>query len=78
MTNDPISKKSNQIYNPNREQNTLPEDHSSEIHYQNERKYGLLNDKIVLPEDFAELDLEIKKLFYGEDYNQSFDCLLST
>ncbi len=60
-----MSKNSNQ--NSNREQNTLAEDHLSRNNKLNERKYGLLNDKIVLPEDFAELDLEIEKLFYGED-----------
>jgi hypothetical protein len=26
-----------------------------------------LDNKIILPEDFAEFDLEIEKLFYGED-----------
>jgi hypothetical protein len=30
-------------------------------------EYGLLDDKIILPEDFAELDLEIEEIFYGED-----------
>jgi hypothetical protein len=67
MTTDPASRSSNQISNPNRKQNTLSEDHSTKTNYQHERKYGFLDDKIVLPEDFAELDLEIEKLFYGED-----------
>jgi hypothetical protein len=26
-----------------------------------------LDNKIILPEDFAEFDLETEKLFYGED-----------
>ena len=65
MSNNLLSKNSNQ--NSNREQNTLAEDHLSKTNKLNERKYGLLNDKIVLPEDFAEFDLEIEKLFNGED-----------
>ena len=60
-----MSKNSNQ--NSKREQNTLAEDQTTKTNKQNEKEYGLLNDKIVLPEDFAELDLEIEKLFYGED-----------
>ena len=48
-------------------QNTLPEDHLTKTNKPNEREYGLLDDKTILPEDFAELDLEIEKLFYGED-----------
>jgi len=60
-----MSKNSNQ--NSNREQNTLAEDQTTKTNKQNEKEYGLLNDKIVLPDDFAELDLEIEKLFYGED-----------
>ena len=65
MSNNPVSKNSNQ--NSKREQNTLAEDQTTKTNKQNEKEYGLLNDKIVLPEDFAELDLEIEKLFYGED-----------
>ena len=65
MSNNLLSKNSNQ--NSNREQNKLAEDHISKTNKLNERKYGLLNDKIVLPEDFAEFDLEIEKLFNGED-----------
>ena len=65
MTTNPVSKKSNQ--NSNREQNALAEDHPTKTNKPNEREYGLLDDQIVLPEDFAELDLEIEKLFYGED-----------
>ena len=65
MTTNPVSKKSNQP--SKREQNTLAEDHPTKTNKQNEREYGLLNDKIILPEDFAEFDLEIEKLFYGED-----------
>ena len=65
MTTNRVSKKSNQ--NSNMGQNTLPEDHPTKMNKPNERVYGLLDDKIILPEDFAELDLEIEKLFYGED-----------
>jgi hypothetical protein len=67
MTIDPVSKKSNQNSNLKREENTLLGDQSTKTHNPNEREYGLLDDKIVLPEDFAELDSEIEKLFYGED-----------
>jgi hypothetical protein len=67
MTTNPVSKNSNQNFNPNREQNTLQEDHSSKTHYPNEREYVLLDYKIALPEDFVELDLEIEKLFHGEN-----------
>ena len=65
MTINRVSKKSNQ--NSNRGQNTLLEDHLTKTNKPNEREYGLLDDKIILPEDFAEFDLEIEKLFYGED-----------
>ena len=65
MITNRVSKKSNQ--NSNRGQNTLPEDNLTKTNKPNAREYGLLDDKIVLPEDFAELDLEIKKLFYGQD-----------
>ena len=57
----------NQNSNSNREQNTLAEDHLPKTNKPNAREYGLLDDKIILPEDFAEFDLEIEKLFYGED-----------
>jgi len=53
--------------NSKREKNTLAEEHLTKTNKPNERGYGLLDDKIFLPEDFAELDLEIEKLFYGED-----------
>ena len=43
------------------------ENHTTKTNKPNEREYGLLDDKIVLPEDFAEFDLEIEKLFNGED-----------
>ena len=65
MTTNRVSKKSNQ--NSNRGQNTLPEVHLTKMNKPNEREYVLLDDKIILPEDFAELDLEIEKLFYGEN-----------
>ena len=65
MTTQPLSKKSNQ--NSNRVQNTLTEDHITKTNKPNGREYGLLDDKIILPEDFAEFDLEIEKLFYGAD-----------
>ena len=65
MTTNRVSKKSNQ--NTSREQNTLAEDYLTKTNKPNERESGLLDDKIILPEDFAELDLEIEKLFYGED-----------
>ena len=45
----------------------LCEDHLTKTNKPNEREYGLLFDKIILPEDFAECDLETEKLFYGED-----------
>ena len=67
MTIYSIRNNNNQNSNSNREQNILPEDHSSKTNKQNGREYGLLDNKIVLPEDFSELDLEIEKLFYGED-----------
>ena len=65
MTTNSVSKKSNQ--NSNREQNTLAEYHLTKTNKPNEREYGLFDCKIILPEDFAELDLKIEKLFYGED-----------
>ena len=65
MTTNSVSKKSNQ--NSNREQNTLAEYHLTKTNKPNEREYGLLNHKVILPEDFAEFDLETEKLFYGED-----------
>ena len=43
------------------------EDHPTKTNKPREREYGLLDDKIIFPEDFAELGLEIEKLFYGED-----------
>tara|TARA_A100001011_G_C13791848_1_gene627450 strand:- start:282 stop:485 length:204 start_codon:yes stop_codon:yes gene_type:complete len=67
MTIDPVSKKSNQNFNSNSEQNTLLKNHTTKTNKPNEREYGLLDDKIVLPGDFAELDLEIEKLLYGEN-----------
>ena len=67
MTIDPVRNNNNQNSNPNREQNILLEDHISKTNKPNAREYGLLDDKIILPEDFAELDLEIEKLFYRED-----------
>ena len=57
----------NQNSNSKREQNTLAEDYLPKTNKPNAREYGLLDDKIILPEDFAEFDLEIEKLFYGED-----------
>ena len=57
----------NQNSNSNREQNTLAEDHLPKTNKPNAREYGLLDDKIIFLGDFAELDLEIEKLFYGED-----------
>ena len=57
----------NQNSNSKREQNTLAEDHLHKTNKPNAREYGLLDDKIILPEDFAELDLEIEKIFYGEN-----------
>ena len=67
MKTNPVSKKSNQNSNSKREQKTLAEDQLTKTNKPNEREYGLLADKIILPEDFAELDLEIEKLFYRED-----------
>jgi len=67
MNIDPERNNNNQNSNSKREQNTLAEDHLSKTNKPNEREYGLLNDKIIFPEDFAEFDLEIEKLFYGED-----------
>ena len=65
MTTNPVSKKSKQ--NSNRGQNTLAKDHLTKTNKPNEREYGLLDNKIILPEDFVEFDLEIEKLFNGED-----------
>ena len=67
MTIDPNRNISNQNSNSKREQNTFAEDHLAKTNKPNEREYGLLDDKIILPVDFAELDLKIEKLFYGED-----------
>jgi len=67
MTIVPVRNCNNQNSNSNREQNTIPEYHLFKTNKPNSREYGLLDDKIILPEDFAELDLEIEKLFYGED-----------
>ena len=67
MTIDPVRNNNHQNSNSKRERNSLAEDHLTKTNKPNERKYGLLDDKIILPEDFAELDLEIEKLFYGED-----------
>ena len=67
MKTNPVSKKSNQNSNSKREQKTLAEDQLTKTNKPNAREYGLLDDKIILPEDFTELDLEIEKLFYGED-----------
>ena len=60
MSNNPVSKNSNQNSNSSREQDTLLENHTTKTNKPNEREYGLLDDKIVLPGDFAELDLEIE------------------
>ena len=67
MTIDSVRNYNNQNSNSNREQNILPEDHLFKTNKPNSREYGLLDDKIILSEDFAELDLEIEKLFYAED-----------
>ena len=67
MTIDPNRNISNQNSNSKRKQNTLAEDHLTKTNKPNEREYGLLDDKIVLLGDFAELDLEIEKLLYGEN-----------
>ena len=44
-------------------QNTLAEDHLAKTNKPIESEYGLLDDKIILPEHFAEFDLEIERLF---------------
>jgi hypothetical protein len=67
MKTNPVSKKSNQNSNSKREQKTLAQDQLTKTNKLNEREYGLLDDKIILPEDFAEFDLETEKLFYVED-----------
>jgi len=67
MTIDPVRNNNHQNSNSKREQNTLAEDYLPKTNKPNAREYGLLDDKIILPEDFAEFDLEIEKLFYGED-----------
>ena len=67
MNIDPERNNNNQNSNSKREQNTLAEDHLSKTNKPNEREYGLLDGKIILPEDFAKLDLEIEKHSYGED-----------
>ena len=67
MNIDPERYNNNQNSNSKREQNTLAEDHLHKTNKPNAREYGLLDDKIILPEDFAELDLEIEKIFYGEN-----------
>ena len=67
MNIDPDRYNNNQNSNSKREQNTLAEDHLPKTNKPNAREYGLLDDKIILPEDFAELDLEIEKIFYGEN-----------
>ena len=67
MNIDPERNNNNQNSYSKREQNALAEDHLPKAYKPNAREYGLLDDKIILPEDFTELDLEIEKLFYGED-----------
>ena len=67
MNIDPERNNNNQNSNSKREQNTLAEDHLPKTNKPRDREYGLLDDKIILPEDFAELDLKIEELFYGED-----------
>ena len=67
MSIDPMRNISNQNSNSKRAQNTLAEDHLTKTNKPNEREYGLFDYKIILPEDFAELDLKIEKLFYGEN-----------
>ena len=67
MKTNPVSKKNNQNSNSKREQKTLAQDQLTKTNKLNEREYGLLDDKIILPEDFAEFHLETEKLFYGED-----------
>ena len=66
MSNNPVSKSSNQNSNSSREQDNLLENHTTKTNKPNEIEYDLLDDKIVLPGDFAEFDLEIEKLLYGE------------
>jgi hypothetical protein len=67
MSIDPKRNISNQNSNTKRVKYILPKDHSSSTNKPNGREYGFLDNKIILPEDFAEFDLEIEKLFYGED-----------
>jgi hypothetical protein len=65
MTTNPVSKKSNQ--HSYREQDNLVKDHLTKTNKPNEKEYGLLDNKIMLPENFAEFDLEMENLFNGED-----------
>ena len=67
MKTNPVSKKSNQNSNSKREQKTLAEDQLTKTNKPNEREYGLLDNEIILPKDFAGLDLEIEKLFMEKD-----------
>lgn len=61
-----MSKNSNQNSNSSREQFTLLENNATKTNKPNKREYGFWDDKKVLSEHFAELDLEIEKLFYEE------------
>ena len=65
MTTNTVGKKSNQ--NSKRVQINLAKYHPTKTNKPNGREYGLLDDKIILPEDFSEFDLEIEKLLHGED-----------
>ena len=56
MTFDPVKESSNQNSYSNRKKIILTDK-------QNSIEYALLDDKIVLPEDFAELNLEIESSF---------------
>ena len=67
MKTNPVSKKNNQNSNSKREQITVAQYQLTKTNKPNEREYGLLDGKIILPEDFAKFDLETEKLFYGED-----------
>ena len=67
MSIDPKRNVSNQNSNSKREQITVAQYHPTKTNKSYGREYGLLDDNIILPEDFDEFDLEIEKLFYGED-----------
>jgi hypothetical protein len=53
MKTNPVSKKSNQNSNSKREQKTVAQYHPTKTNKSYGKEYGLLDDNIILSEDFA-------------------------